>query len=147
MKRFIAVLAILITTNFCLAGTEASDEAENVRKVVQESYVDVIYGNGELENLRKGIHPEFNMYVYYKETFSKRTLNSWIERLEANRKKNAGKPKGNYRTEYLMIDVTGQTAMVKLTVYEDEKLKFTDYLTLYKVAEGWKIITKQFSMH
>ncbi len=147
MKRFIAVLAILIITNFCLAGPEATDEVEEVKKVVQESYVEVIYGNGELENLRKGIHPEFNMYVYYKETFSKRTLSSWIERLEVNRKKNAGKPKRNYRTEYAMIDVTGQTAMVKLIVYEDEQLKFTDYLTLYKVAEGWKIITKQFSMH
>lgn len=147
MKRLISVFVLLIATHFCLANSTSPDEAEAVRKVVQESYVDVLYGESGLENLRKGFHPEFNMYVYYKGVFSKRTLDSWLERLETNRRKNAEKPKRNYRTEFAMIDVTGQTAMVKLIIYEDEKLKFTDYLTLYKVAEGWRVITKQFSMH
>ncbi|MCP5049062.1 MAG: nuclear transport factor 2 family protein [bacterium] len=46
-----------------------------------------------------------------------------------------------------MIDVTGATAMVKLEVYRDGKRKYTDYLTLYKVKEGWRVMTKLFTFH
>jgi hypothetical protein len=46
-----------------------------------------------------------------------------------------------------LIDVEDQTAVVKLTVNEEGKLKCIDYLTLYKFENGWRVITKQFSMY
>ena len=85
------------------------------------------------------------MYVYYKGKFSQRTRDEWIGRIQKNRKPN--QPVKNYTWDFAMIDVEDQTAVVKLTIHLDGQQKYIDYLTLYKFAEGWRVITKQFSMY
>lgn len=44
------------------------------------------------------------------------------------------------------IDIDGQIAVVKLTILEEDRKKYVDYLTPYKFEDGWKVITEQFSM-
>ncbi len=43
-----------------------------------------------------------------------------------------------------MIDITGTAAVVRLELFRDGVHVFTDYLSLYKFSEGWKIVSKIF---
>jgi hypothetical protein len=38
--------------------------------------------------------------------------------------------------------VTGNAAMAKIELYQEEKKLFNDYLQLYKFKEGWSIVRK-----
>ena len=145
---------MFLMTAFCstiFAQVILTDEQKAVKKVVQESYINVLYKGGELADMEKGFHPEFNMYVLYQGKFEKRSLSQWMDKLREVRsrpKQQKKKKKKNRSTyEFTLIDVTGQTAMVKLQVFRDGKIHFTDYLTLYKFEEGWKVLTKLFSFH
>jgi len=45
------------------------------------------------------------------------------------------------------VDITGAAATVKIDLWRDEVHTFTDYLSLYKFADGWKIVGKTFYRH
>ena len=45
------------------------------------------------------------------------------------------------------MDVTGNAATVRLELYRDGKHAFTDYLSLYRFPDGWKIVSKTFQAH
>ena len=46
-----------------------------------------------------------------------------------------------------LIDVTENAAVAKIEVYKDGKHVYTDYMSLYKFEEGWKIVNKIFATH
>lgn len=41
-----------------------------------------------------------------------------------------------------MIDITGNAAIAKVELYQEGNKIFTDYLSLYKFKEGWRIVSK-----
>ena len=105
-----------------------------------------LYYHGNLENIRKGFHEGFNMFVLYNKEFSKRSLDQWIEKLYKVRERKL--PQRIYSYKFESVDYEGQTAMVKLTIQEGSKHdKFIDYLGLYKFEDGWKVVTKLFTMN
>jgi hypothetical protein len=42
------------------------------------------------------------------------------------------------------VDITNNEAVARVEVHRDGKHIFTDYLSLYKFADGWKIVGKIF---
>ena len=42
------------------------------------------------------------------------------------------------------MDVTGKAAVARVELFRDGKHVFTDYLSLYQFADGWKIVAKIF---
>ena len=55
--------------------------------------------------------------------------------------------KEKIRFEYPMIDITGNTAMVKIHYIRGDKHIYTDYLLLLKFSEGWRITDKIYFTH
>lgn len=51
------------------------------------------------------------------------------------------------RHAFTQVDVTGDAAVVRLELHRDGKHTFTDYLSLYRFPEGWKIVSKTFQSH
>jgi hypothetical protein len=47
---------------------------------------------------------------------------------------------------FLMVDVTGYTAVTKLDVYKGTVHFSTDSMLLYKFEDGWKIVSKIFAV-
>jgi hypothetical protein len=45
------------------------------------------------------------------------------------------------------VDITGHAATVRFELCRDGVHTFTDYLSLYKCADGWKIVSKTFYTH
>ena len=49
--------------------------------------------------------------------------------------------------KFLNVDITGSAASVKLELYQNGSRIFTDYLSLYKFPDGWKIMSKTYYRH
>jgi hypothetical protein len=74
---------------------------------------------------------------------------SWIQSFEKRKKDDPTPPTDEQKIacDYLLIDITGNAAMVKIQLKRNEELLFTDYLQLYKFDEGWKIVSKIYYRH
>lgn len=129
-----------------ITGVQAgAQDAKAIEAVITSSYIEPLYQQGDPDKIRDGFHEEFHMYILHQGEFMIRTRDEWIERIKRSRA-NDPEPR-NFSWHFDMIDAQDQTAIVKLSIKENNKLKYVDYLTLYKFEEGWKVITKQFSMY
>lgn len=130
------------------------EEVKAIKSVVKEYYWKVMYTNDERKDISAiadGFDENFHMYVYYENEVSVRTRDEWMSILQSNRDKAKGKPsnkpKSNNSLEFGFVDVTGQTAAAKLLISSNDKLKYTDYFTLYKIDGQWKVMSKLFTFH
>ncbi len=143
------ILTVLLLFSISVYGQELTPEQKAVKAEVLKTYIIPLYGGGSLDDLKAGLHEDFNMYVLYEGQFSKRSKKMWMDKMDEvrSRPKKAG-PKAKNTWNFLMIDITGQTAVAKVEVFRNGKLNFTDYLTLYKFEDqGWKLLSKFFTSH
>ncbi len=144
--KLICVLALFITLAFHPVNSQtAPGEKQKIRQVITQCYIEPLYLDKDLAKIEDGFHPSFQMYVLYKGDFYLTPRDQWIQRIRETRARNL--PKKQYDWKFDFIDNDKQTAVVKLIIHEDDTLKYVDYLTLYKFKEGWKVITKQFSIY
>lgn len=97
--------------------------------------------------VKKGFHPGFNRLLFENNMIHKIPIYNDMEYERRRQLKEPNKPEANYSHKLVSIDVTGIAAVVKIEVYIDSKLKYTDYLFLYKFKEGWKIVSKIDNTH
>jgi hypothetical protein len=136
------------------AGAPADDAAGGpeqaaVKKVVMEAYVDGIHNFRNVEAVRKGFHPGFEMLMLRDGRLDKLPIYNWIETLEASNAKQPV-PAGAARTiegSFPLVDVTGDVALVKAELRREGALIFTDYLILHRFGDGWRIVGKAFHRH
>ena len=121
----------------------AAEDAAEVERVVEEAYVQGIHALSDPDRVRAGFHPDFVMKVRTDAGLASVTRDEWIGRLGPTR--SAGER--DVRAEYDLVDVTGNTAVVKLRLFVDGQHRFTDYLSLYRMPEGWQIVAKVFEGH
>ncbi len=120
-----------------------SKEIVEIQKVVTQSYIMPLYYHKDIEDMRKGLHKDFNMYVLHENNFEKRSRDQWIEKLYQVKERDLLKRIYTYNFE--LVDFEGHAAIVKLIVEEENATRYVDYLSLYKFDDGWKILTKLFS--
>ncbi len=140
--------ALLIFLSIQSHAQKFNREQQAVREEVTKTYLEPLYNGGSVDVLQSRLHDEFEMFVYYNGQFSKRSKEQWLDRLRQvrSRPKSPGpKPKNTW--EFKMIDITGITAVAKVEIKRGGKLNFTDYLTLYKMNDGWKLLSKFFTSH
>ncbi|WP_425236477.1 nuclear transport factor 2 family protein [Ulvibacterium sp.] len=142
--KLVVLLSFLCIADCIFCNAQELDDKSLIETIITECYVEPLYLNGNLDKIKQGFHKEFTMYVLYKGEFYMTSRAKWIENIKATRARNL--PQKNYSWQFEIIDYEGQTAMVKLRIDEERELKYVDYLTLYKFQDGWKVITKQFSM-
>jgi hypothetical protein len=117
-----------------------------VKDVVNSAYVQGIHNRGNVEDIRKGFHPTFNMLRLMDNQIKPLPIEEWITNLEKSRKESTT-PVVKTEGKFINVDVTGNNAVVKLELYRENKKIFTDYLVLYKFNEGWRIVSKTFFRH
>jgi hypothetical protein len=105
------------------------------------TYLDGLY-EGDTAKLASAFHPRANLY--WEEGGEHREIDqkSWYERV-SNRP--SPRSKGDPRHDAVItIDLAGpSTAFVKVRCAIPPRF-FTDYLTLLKLSDGWKIVTKTY---
>lgn len=140
--KYILSLFLTIST---LASFAQSDE-EAVKQVVTSAYVEGIHNRGNVDDIRKGFHPSFNMLRLINNEIKPLPIEEWIANNEKAKKENPA-PTSKTEGKFANVDITGNNAVVKLELYRDNKKIFTDYLVLYKFTEGWRIVSKTYYRH
>ena len=46
-----------------------------------------------------------------------------------------------------VLDRSGDAAVVRVKLFRDGKQIFTDYISLYRFPDGWKLVGKTFHRH
>jgi ketosteroid isomerase-like protein len=114
--------------------------------VVQAAYVDGIHRNADADAMRSGFHEDFVMYVNGDEGVTTVTRDDWAARIEkAGADPNRKVP--DITAELEIVGRSGAAAVVKVELNRDGTHIFTDFLSLYETADGWKIVAKIYQRH
>jgi hypothetical protein len=129
------------------APVSESDDVAAVKSVIEEAYVKGIHIDQNVEAIRKGFHPAFTMYAYKDGQVTTTSIDQWITSIEEGKKKNPNRPKVDTKVDFVSVQVSGNAATARLEMYKDGKHVFTDFMSLYKFDDGWKIVAKIYYRH
>lgn len=148
MKKLILVITVLtVSIGLLIAQDNAKKEEETIKKVITTAYVNGLLNAGDLEPTKKGFHPDFNLLGIRNNQLTKYPIAEWIKSTEKRKVQNPQGPDAKFIPKFPMIDITGKAAIVKIELTIAGKHKYTDYLSLYKFEEGWKIVSKIYCDH
>lgn len=135
------ILSLFAVLTLPLAG-QADGEREAIIKVIESAYVQGIHNALEIGNINKGFHPGFNLLgVDQAGNLTMLPIYTW--EASVRRGVEAGRtPAVRTTAKYPLVDITGSAAVAKVELYREGKQIFTDYLSLYKFPEGWRIVSK-----
>ena len=145
MRNSIIILSIVLFFASSVKAQNSNSDEEAIKNVIQTAYVEGLQNEGDAKKIDSGFHKDFRLLGVDE------TGHMWILPIEnwkqsALEKREKGKlPRSKenlYRVEFENIDITGNAAIAKLQCYSGEKLTFVDYISLYKLHDGWKIVNK-----
>lgn len=147
MKKIIAPLLLLFLPAILVAG-EDQDKKEIIR-VIQSAYVDGLQNKGPVADIEAGFHPGFELLGIRNNELTKWPIYSWVDYHKKRLEEDPAPPSEKERTsaKFPEVDITGNAAIVKVELYKGGSQIFTDYLSLYKFEEGWKIVNKIYYRH
>lgn len=148
MKKHLFMLTI-ITVSFFIAGqisaksAVADVEKKAIKKAVVDAYIKGVFLKGDASLIKKGIHPDCDVLALDKGSLMKIHAYSYIDRFE----KNPGPLHAGTTYKFTDVHVTGYAALAIVEIFQEEKHIYTDYLSLYKFEDGWKLVTKIYYTH
>jgi hypothetical protein len=144
MRVLTLAFAVLAVATTGVAANETEKKA--VIQVITDAYINGVHAKPDAAAMRRGFHPDFRMLVLTDGKMSAVTLDEWASRVEKSAA-NASAARPAIKSEFPHVDVQGSSASVRVEVFRDGKHTFTDFLLLYKFADGWKIVSKTFYTH
>jgi hypothetical protein len=97
--------------------------------------------------MRSGMHDSFVMFVQSDKGITQLTRDAWIERLAASKARETNAAKPEFKADITVLDRSGKAAVAKVALFRDGKQIFTDYISLYRFDDGWKLVAKTFHRH
>ena len=65
-----------------------NDTVDEIKGVIQKSYVGGIHNGGPIEDIKEGFHESFIMFRYTGDGISTTTISDWISSIETGREQN-----------------------------------------------------------
>jgi hypothetical protein len=149
MRSLITLFLILSLSAWAvsLAG-DKTDPADEVRAVVESSYINGAFNALDPDAMKRGFHPDFAIFSADGENISKYPIGEWTAGVAKRKADPEFDPAKNVWEHKLpIIEVTGGAAAVKVELYRNGTLVFTDYLSLLKFDSGWRIVAKVYHKH
>lgn len=143
MKKISILLVLIMMCTFVFAQDVEKDQ-KAIKKLILAAYVDGLQNNGDLNATREGFFPGFELLIFKNNMVDKFPIYNWITYKEMAKAENPEPLPEEELTscEFEFIDVTGTAAVAKIHLSKGGKKIYTDYLSLYKFKEGWKIVNK-----
>jgi hypothetical protein len=143
MKK-LTTLILILSLCTCVFAQDVKEEQEAIKKLVLTAYVDGLQNKGDLNATREGFFPGFELFIFENNMVNKLPIYNWITYSEMGRAKDPEPYTEDKLTtcEFEFIDVTGTAAVTKIHLSRGGKKIYTDYLSLYKFDEGWKVVGK-----
>lgn len=143
MFRSRLCLALAVATSLAALPAVAADDPI---AVVQAAYVDGVHRHSDAAAFRAGFHDSFVMYVNGPDGVTTVTREDWAARLE-KAAANPERKSPDISADLELVAASGDAAVVKVELSRDGKHLFTDFLSLYRTADGWKIVAKIYQRH
>ena len=122
--------------------------ADEVRAVVEASYINGAFNALDPDAMKSGFHPDFAIFSADGEQIKKYPIGEWVAGVAKKKANPDFDPADNVWEHKLpIIEVTGGAASVKVELYRNGTLVFTDYLSLLKFDSGWRIVAKVYHKH
>ena len=121
-------------------------EKEAVRQVIEEAYIRGIHGDQDETRVKSGFHQDFAMLVLQDNAIDKVTVDKWLEQVERMKADNPELWSAETTHGSAFLYVAGNAAAAKLNVYKGTTHFSTDYMLLYKFEDGWRIVSKTFTI-
>lgn len=123
------------------SGSAVAAETAGPIEVVEKAYVDGVHRNADAEAMRAGFDPEFVMFVNTDDGVRQVTLDEWAGRIaEAGARPDRQTP--SIEADLSLVGETDDAAVVRVELKRDGRHVFTDFLSLYRTGDGWKIVGK-----
>ena len=146
IKRSIILLGLVLF--FLTQSTAQTTDADKgaIVKLISESYLGAAHNNIDIDGLKKGFHESFTWQNKQHDRLLTTTLRQWIILLEREKWL---RPDWNNRTtaEIEVIGIEGHAAAARVDIYNHQIHEFTDFLSVYKFTDGWKITNKISERH
>lgn len=140
MKTQILIISILLSPLFSFSQ---QDNVEEIKNVIVQSYIEGIFLKGDAALVSKGWHPECDIVILKNGVLTKLPAKYWVEKFE----KNPGPLDPNVTFKFTEVKVTGYAAVAIVEIYTSGRLLYTDYMCMYKLEEGWRIVSKIYYKH
>ena len=121
-------------------------EVEAVKRVIEEAYMDGIHRTQDRETVESGFHRDFRMLVLDDDELRKVSLDEWFDRIEGMKTDQLEMWMVETRHEFRLVDVAARAAVAKLDIYKNDEYFSTDYMLLYRFGDGWRIVSKVFTI-
>jgi hypothetical protein len=121
-------------------------EQKKIKKLIEKAYIKGIHEEQDAKIVKSGFHQEFAMLVFKEDAIEKVNVDQWFDRIDKMKRETPELWKMKTTHTFSFIDVSGNAAATKLNVYKGKTHFSTDYMLLYKFKEGWKIVSKVFTI-
>ena len=146
-NRTSVIIATVIV--FLVSSVPAgADDKADIETIIKASYFNGAFNDLDTQAMRQGFHPEFAIFSADGEDLSRYPIDAWIKGIEKRKQDpKYDSSKANMDCKIVSLDVTGGAAAAKIEISKDGRLVYTDYLSLLKFADGWKIAAKVYQAH
>jgi hypothetical protein len=144
----IAVCLIGTISAFTAYSVRNYSEQEAISDMLERCYVHGAFNELNPEAMAEGFHKDFAIFRTYGDELTRYEIEDWVKNVE-NKKSSADFDPANnvWEHKFEYVDVTGESAAVKVQLYHEGKHVFTDYLSLLKFPDGWKVVAKVYTKH
>lgn len=148
MKRAsMIVFGLMFLAMFSTTFLDADSKAE-VEKVIHTCYFNGSFNDLDTVSMRKGFHRDFAIFSADGNEISRYPIDEWIKAIEKMKQDpEFDKSRVKMDCKIVSLDVTEGCAAAKIEISKNGRPVFTDYLTLLKFDDGWKIVAKVSHAH
>ncbi|MFC2167823.1 nuclear transport factor 2 family protein [Acidobacteriota bacterium] len=150
MKKVQIILTGLLFLVLVLVSTSLlrAEDKTDIELVIKKSYFNGAFNDLDTESMRKGFHPDFAIFSASGNKISRYPIDTWIKNIEEWKQAANFDPKSQKMDcKIVSLDITGGSAAAKIELSKDGEMVYTDYLSLLKFDDGWRIAAKVYFSH
>jgi hypothetical protein len=148
MKKVSSIIFGLLFFGLIATGVLNADSKADVEKVIQSSYFNGAFNDLDTEGMRKGFHPDFAIFSAKGVEISRYPIDAWIKGIDKRKQDpNFDPSQAKMDCRIASLDITGGCAAAKIEISKNGTMIYTDYLSLLKFDDGWKIVAKVYHAH
>lgn len=152
MKSRITLLSLLLVlvAAFAVNSTlKIHHDEEEIKEVLKTGYVHGAFNELNPEAMAKTFHEDFAIFSPGKDgKINRYLIANWVEGTRKTKSNPNFDPANNkWEHTFKRVDVSGKAAHVEIELHRNGKHVYTDYLSLLKFDNEWKVVAKVFHEH
>lgn len=148
-KIFLSIIVVVLFMSLIINFVKIDKEVEAVKEIIETGYVHGAFNELNPEAMARTFHKDFAIFSPGNNGEIRRyPISNWIANTKSTKESEEFNAEENvWNHTFSSVDISGNSAAVKLELYHEGNHVYTDYLSLLKFEEGWKIVAKVYHEH